>query len=271
MKRTLTILAMALLSCTSLLAMTYERAREEALFLTDKMAYELNLSDQQYDYAYEINLDYFMSMDCEADLYGHYLDYRLTDLRCILHDWQYTLMMATNYFVRPLVWRSGCWHFPIYTHYTGGHFFFRRPSVYISYRGGHSHSHFHVGFYSGKRPEWRGGLRGKHPISAPQGHRVSGNGYSFSVPSHNGRPSAPRGGNVENGRTATPRGGSVGSSKPSTPRGTSAGSGRGDSFKTSSTRSTSSYRQGGGAGRGSGATARQGQPARGNNGGVRGR
>ncbi len=258
MKRTLTILAMALLSCTPLLAMTYERAREEALFLTDKMAYELNLSDQQYDYAYEINLDYFMSMDSEADLYGRYLDYRLTDLRCILHDWQYSLMMATNYFVRPLVWRSGCWHFPIYTHYTGGHFFFRRPSVYISYRGGHSHSHFHVGFYSGKRPEWRGGLRGKHPISAPQGHRVSGNGYSFSVPSHNGR-------------TATPRGGNVGSSKPSTPRGTSAGSGRGDSFKTSSTRSTSSYRQGGGAGRGSGATARQGQPARGNNGGVRGR
>ena len=28
-------------------AMSYERAREEALYLTDKMAYELNLNDQQ--------------------------------------------------------------------------------------------------------------------------------------------------------------------------------------------------------------------------------
>jgi hypothetical protein len=29
-------------------AMTYEQAREQALFLTDKMAYELNLSQEQY-------------------------------------------------------------------------------------------------------------------------------------------------------------------------------------------------------------------------------
>ena len=29
-------------------AMSYEQARNEALFLTDKMAYELNLTDEQY-------------------------------------------------------------------------------------------------------------------------------------------------------------------------------------------------------------------------------
>ena len=36
-------------------AMSYEQARNEALFLTDKMAYELNLTDEQYEAAYEIN------------------------------------------------------------------------------------------------------------------------------------------------------------------------------------------------------------------------
>ena len=64
-------------------AMSYERAREEALYLTDKMAYELNLNDQQYNDAYEINLDYFLSLNSEADLYGDYLSYRLSDFRHI--------------------------------------------------------------------------------------------------------------------------------------------------------------------------------------------
>ena len=30
-------------------AMSYSQAREQALFLTDKMAYELNLTDDQYE------------------------------------------------------------------------------------------------------------------------------------------------------------------------------------------------------------------------------
>ena len=38
-------------------AMSFEQARQQALFLTDKMAYELNLTDDQYEAAYEINLD----------------------------------------------------------------------------------------------------------------------------------------------------------------------------------------------------------------------
>ncbi|MDP0699512.1 hypothetical protein, partial [Klebsiella pneumoniae] len=41
-------------------AVSYEQARHQALFLTDKMAYELNLTDDQYEAAYEINLDYLM-------------------------------------------------------------------------------------------------------------------------------------------------------------------------------------------------------------------
>ena len=57
------IALIALLTITvSASAMSYNQARDEALFLTDKMAYELNLTDEQYEAAYEINLDYLMSI-----------------------------------------------------------------------------------------------------------------------------------------------------------------------------------------------------------------
>jgi hypothetical protein len=51
-------------------AMSYEQARNEALFLTDKMAYELNLTDEQYEAAYEIKLDYLMGVTSVDDVYG---------------------------------------------------------------------------------------------------------------------------------------------------------------------------------------------------------
>ena len=46
MKRLLFTLTL-ILSTLSAKAMSYERAREEALYLTDKMAYELNLNNEQ--------------------------------------------------------------------------------------------------------------------------------------------------------------------------------------------------------------------------------
>ena len=49
MKRLLISLTMVLAAWTGAKAMSYEMAREEALYLTDKMAYELNLNDQQYN------------------------------------------------------------------------------------------------------------------------------------------------------------------------------------------------------------------------------
>ena len=68
-------------------AMSYKQARQQALFLTDKMAYELNLTDDQYEAAYEINLDYLMSVNTVDDLYGSYWRYRNLDLSYILLDW----------------------------------------------------------------------------------------------------------------------------------------------------------------------------------------
>ena len=130
MKKMIFTLVFSLCAAVSLSAMNYEEAREQARFLTDKMAYELNLNDQQYNDCYEINLDYLLSVRTEADLYGDYLTYRNSDLRHILYDWQYTLFAAADYFFRPLTWYRGAWLFPIYRYYSLGHYYYHHPSVY---------------------------------------------------------------------------------------------------------------------------------------------
>lgn len=123
-------------------AMSYSQAREQALFLTDKMAYELNLTQEQYDAAYEVNLDYLMSINTHDDLYGTYWNNRNIDLSYILLDWQYRAFCEASYFYRPLYWTSGAWHFAIYARYPRrGFLYFGRPSIFISYRGGHGWSH----------------------------------------------------------------------------------------------------------------------------------
>lgn len=123
-------------------AMSYEQAREQALFLTDKMAYELNLTDEQYEAAYEVNLDYLMSINDYNDLYGAYWRQRNLDLSYILFDWQYQSFLNASYFYRPLYWDGGYYHFGIYARYPHrDYYFFGRPTFYISYRGGHSWYH----------------------------------------------------------------------------------------------------------------------------------
>ena len=59
-------------------AMSYKEARNEALYLSDKMAYELDLTDAQYDAVYEINLDYMMSVNGRNDVYGAWWSRRNT-------------------------------------------------------------------------------------------------------------------------------------------------------------------------------------------------
>ena len=130
----------ALLTLTvSAQAMSYEQAREQALFLTDKMAYELNLTDDQYEAAYEINLDYLLSIDDYDDLYGACWQQRNLDLSYILLDWQYQSYLAAGYFYRPLYWNAGYWHFGVYARYPRrDYFYFGRPPFVTAYRGGHS-------------------------------------------------------------------------------------------------------------------------------------
>ena len=132
------LVAMFTMTFTTASAMSYEQARQQALFLTDKMAYELNLTDDQYEAAYEVNLDYLMGINTYDDLYGVYWRQRNLDLSYILLDWQYRAFCNATYFYRPLYWVGGYWHFGIYARYPRRYyFFFGIPHFYVSYRGDH--------------------------------------------------------------------------------------------------------------------------------------
>ena len=160
MKKMMIALTMTLAFAATGNAMSYEQARNEALFLTDKMAYELNLTDEQYEAAYEINLDYLMGVTSYDDVYGTYWERRNQDLSYVLLDWQWNTFIAASYFYRPLYWRDGYWHFGVYARYPHrDYFYFGRPVFYASYRGGHA---WHVvggrGYYYGRRDHF-------HPVA----------------------------------------------------------------------------------------------------------
>ena len=213
-------------------AMSYEQAREQALFLTDKMAYELNLDEEQYEAAYEVNLDYLLSVNTYDDVFADYWIHRNEDLRYILLDWQYEAFCAATYFYRPLWWEGGYWHFGIYARYPHrDYFYFGRPHFYVTYRGGHgwhhnggrswyhtnfSHAHrvIHRGSFSGMRDGWnrgdyRGGRIERGTRSTHGGHgNHGGSGInsrrSGGIENHRGGSAEPR----REGNTGDPRFGS---------------------------------------------------------------
>ena len=164
MKKMFFALMMMLTTTMAASAMSYEQARNEALFLTDKMAYELNLTDAQYEAAYEINLDYLMGVASRDDVFGIYWERRNLDLSYILFDWQWNAYIAASYFYRPLYWEAGYWHFGIYRRYPHrDYFYFGRPHFYATYRGGHAwHAHGSHGYYYGHRDHYRPAHHGNH-------------------------------------------------------------------------------------------------------------
>ena len=160
MKKMIFALMVMLTATVSASAMSYEQARNEALFLTDKMAYELNLTDAQYEAAYEINLDYLMGVTSYNDVFGTYWERRNIDLSYILYSWQWDLFRAATYFYRPLYWDAGYWHFAIYARYPHrDYFYFGRPHFYATYRGGHSwHLNGGRSYYHGRADHFRPAL-----------------------------------------------------------------------------------------------------------------
>ena len=180
MKKLFFALTMMLTTTMGASAMSYEQARNEALFLTDKMAYELNLTDAQYEAAYEINLDYLMGVTGRDDVFGTYWERRNLDLSYILFDWQWNAFVAASYFYRPLYWEAGYWHFGIYRRYPHrDYFYFGRPHFYATYRGGHAwHTHGGHGYYYGHRDHYRPSNR------AHYGMHDRWNRGDFRSPSH---------------------------------------------------------------------------------------
>ncbi|MCI6726889.1 MAG: hypothetical protein MR505_00790 [Bacteroidales bacterium] len=203
MKRYLLTLLIVLAGTLSAKAISYNEARDRAWFLTDKMAYELNLTPDQYDRVYQVNLDYFMSIAYEADCYGVYWNYRDTDLRYILWDWQYRLYVTLDYFYRPIHWIRAAWHYPICDHYRYGYYYYERPRVYVSYHGCNwkRRGHNDVSPYRGWRAERGPGMRDRYDNNRPGGRPGTHN--EPSRPS-NGRYDGNhnnKGGRVDRGKT----------------------------------------------------------------------
>ena len=155
-------------------AMSNSKVRKETRFLTDKMAYELNLSTEQYNDVYEINYDFISGVRYVMDdvLYGNewalnryydYLDVRNDDLRWVLSSRQYARFMQAEYFYRPIYTSGNRWYFRVYITYTNhNHFYFPRPYHYRTYVGGHYRTHHNnVSYYRGryKHPYYNGSYR----------------------------------------------------------------------------------------------------------------
>lgn len=163
MKRLLMILlAVGIVTVTSvsMAGMSTSKIRQNSRFLTDKMAYELNLSTEQYNDAYEINFDFIYNVrnlmddvarghDWAIDKYYYYLDMRNDDLRWILSSSQYRRFLGLDYFYRPIYASGNSWNFRVYITYTNhNHFYFGKPYHYRSYSGGHYRTHYNnVSFY----------------------------------------------------------------------------------------------------------------------------
>lgn len=166
MKRIILILfaiGITAMSSVSMAAMSNSRVRKETRFLTDKMAYELNLNTAQYNDVYEINFDFIYSIrylmddvirgyEWALDDYYNYLDVRNDDLRWVLSDAQYRRFLQADYFYRPIYASGGGWNFRVYITYTNrNYFYFPKPYHYRSYSGGHYRTHFHnVSYYCGR-------------------------------------------------------------------------------------------------------------------------
>lgn len=223
-------------------AMSYSQAREQALFLTDKMAYELNLTDDQYEAAYEINLDYLLSVNSDDELYGDYWRWRNIDFSYVLLDWQYRMFCEAAYFYRPLYFSAGVWHFAIYARYPHrDYFYFNRPTVYVSYRGGHSwRQNNGSSWYSGRTFGSRRGGDAHFGMrdGFKRGDYGRGNRQSFGSRGSSGFGSS-RGsgfGSRSSSNFGPSRGSGFGSSRSSSGFGSSRGSGFGS--RESSTRTT---------------------------------
>ena len=185
MKKFIITMVTLLTAVTGVKAMGYEQAREQALFLTDKMAYELNLSEQQYEAAYEINLDYLMSVNTVDDLYAEYWIQRNLDMEAIFLDWQWSAFCAASYFYRPLYWDAGVWHFGIYAHYPHRTFyFFPRPAVWATYRGAHSWRHHDGGWWVHHGASFRGPTH--HGMRHGSAHHYSANPRPHITHNHSG-------------------------------------------------------------------------------------
>lgn len=212
MKAIKTMIAALVIMMGSLTAnaqcMSITAVRNNARFLTDRMAYTLGISDPfLIDEIYRINYDYIWGVNSYLDdvAMGYYYDDYISvcsardiALRTLLGNVVWNRVIGYSYFYRPIVFANRCWHFSVYDYdrHGRGHFFLSVPRPYNrGYEGGH--------FFRGMAPrDTRGNM------IPPRGYRQDNGRYDRpgNVRYNNGRGNVRedinRGGSrVDNGRS----------------------------------------------------------------------
>ena len=213
MKKTLFTLALIVMGfMAKAFALPISEIRENARFLSDRMAYELELNSMQYEDCYEINYDFIYAINdlmddvvygaaAALDEYYRLLDYRNEDLRYVLNSHQYARFIALEYFYRPIYRHGRSWEFRIYSIYHNRSFFyFGLPSISHSYHGAHSHHHFHNDYYMNRHHHHIH----RQPVPIHRDHRRSdfGRGHNDRRDHRADRPRG--GGNHSSSRPSAP-------------------------------------------------------------------
>ena len=138
MKAKITLLVAMMTITLTAAAMPFTDARNKAMFLSDKMAYELNLTEAQFEAVYEINLDYLLNIDEESDLFGYNWQIRNRDMKQVLSDGQHSQYLTSEWFYRPFSCSAEGWTLAVNNRYSEGMNFMQQPDVFLSYKGGHN-------------------------------------------------------------------------------------------------------------------------------------
>ena len=179
-------------------AMSVEQSRNEAWFLTDKMAHELRLSSFQWDDVYEVNYDYFRSLGNVFSNYTSINRMREQKLMYILTAAQWNEYRRLSYFNTPCVVVNGNWSFSIYSHYSRDKFFDRNHDVVFTYGGTHVSS---TNYYRDRHvtsSNWNHSNNGNHNGWNNGNHNNAGNGFGNSNGNHK-----TTNGNVNGNRTSS--------------------------------------------------------------------
>ena len=178
--------------------MSYYAMRDNARFLTDRMAYTLGLTERLIDDLYMINYDYIYAVNDYLDdiAYGyHYDEYmailaaRDAAIRLLLTPYQWTRFITYDYFYRPIFFQNARWWFGVYDYYPRStRFYFGVPRHYRNYHGGH--------YFAAMRPV-RGHVGPGHGFG-PHAGRI-GDGFRGNDRMHNGNHGNVRGNNNNRG------------------------------------------------------------------------
>lgn len=205
------MIIMLAVSVPAMGAMSISKMRQNARFLTDRMAYELRLNPQQYDDIYEVNYDFINNVrylmddvvrgyDYALDRYYDFLDVRNDDLRWVLSRTQYRQFMGLDYFYRPIYAQNNKWQFRVYINYTNVNFFyFGKPRHYATYGGSHYRTHYNnVSYYQTHYRDryhhdvYDGHYRIRQDRVAYDNHRHRDFGPSHRQPKKETRPTPPQ-------------------------------------------------------------------------------